>query len=378
MSAQIEAYGRTSDGHEVERVVLEDGLRVELLTYGGLIARLEVPGASGRRDNVVLGLPDLASYESRNPNFGVTVGRYAGRIGGGRFVLDGAEHRLPQNDGDNTLHGGRGFAKRVWRIERADRRAATLAYASADGEEGFPGALETRVTFTVEGLTLRLEYEAASDRATVLNLTNHSYFNLSGEGSGDVLGHLLQVEADRILVVDRHSLPTGALLDITGTPFDFRTPCLVGARIREAHEQIVFGLGYDACFVLRGEGMRTAATVRAAGGRVMRVRTDQPAVQVYSANKLTGALVGPSGRAYRAGDGLCLETQHFPDSPNRPEFPSTVLRPDEAFRSTTEYAFAIDLPHNYTQSGGDISVIDNGGKITVKESAEGPGGCPQL
>jgi aldose 1-epimerase len=296
----------------------------------------------GRRDNVVLGLTDLETYTTRNPNFGATVGRYAGRIGGARFALDGAEYRLPKNEGENCLHGGiRGFAKRVWRIERATASAATLEYTSADGEEGFPGRLRTRVTFTVDGATLRLAYDAEADRPTVLNLTNHSYFNLAGEGSGDVFGHELRIEADRILELDQHSIPTGAMLEVAGTPFDFRAPHPIGARIRVAHEQILFGLGYDACFVLNGAGMRTAAVVREAGsGRVMTVRTDQPSVQLYTANKLTGALAGPSGRVYRSGDGLCLETQHFPDSPNRPGWPSTMLRPGEVFRSTTEYAFA--------------------------------------
>ena len=339
--AQIDSYGHTDDGFEVHRVTLDDGLRAEVLTYGGIIARLEAPDRTGGRANVALGLPDLATYVARNPNFGATIGRYAGRIGGARFVLDGVGYDLPTNEGENCLHGGpRGFAKRVWRLEAASRRAATLAYTSEDGEAGFPGRLETRVTFTVDGTVLRLDYEARSDRTTVLNLTNHCYFNLAGEGAGDVFGHQLQVEADRMLETDRHSIPTGTLLDVAGTPFDFRATRLVGERIREAHPQIVLGLGYDCCFVLRGAGLRRVATVRDSGsGRTMMVRTDQPAVQVYTANKLTGALVGPGGRTYRSGDGICLETQHFPDSPNHSAFPSTVLRPGEVFRSVTEYAF---------------------------------------
>lgn len=342
MDAQIEPYGRTSDGKEVQRIILEGGLRAEILTYGGIIARLDAPDRSGRRENVVLGLTDLETYTTKNPNFGATVGRYAGRIGGARFVLDGAEYRLPKNEGENCLHGGfRGFAKRVWRIEQATASAATLEYTSEDGEEGFPGRLRTRVTFAVDGTTLRLTYEAQTDRPTVLNLTNHSYFNLAGEGSGDVFGHELQIAADGMLELDPQSIPTGAMLDVAGTPFDFRTPQPVGARIRVPHPQILWGLGYDACFVLNGEGMRTAAVVReAVSGRVMTVRTDQSSVQLYTANKLTGALAGPSGRAYRAGDALCLETQRFPDSPNRPLWPSTALRPGEVFRSTTDYAFS--------------------------------------
>ena len=343
MQAQIEHYGRTRSGEAVERVTLADGIRAEVLTYGGIIARLEAPGRDGRRDNVVLGLSTLEDYETRSPSFGATIGRFANRIGGGRFTLDGAEHALAQNEGGNTLHGGReGFGKRVWTIEQADGHAVTLLYVSEDGEEGFPGRLQTRVRFAVEGTTLRLGYTAETDRATVLNLTNHSYFNLAGEGSGDVWGHELHVAADAILELRADSVPTGALLDVTGTPFDFREMRRVGARVRDAHPQIVAGLGYDACFVLRGSGMRVAAVLREGGsGRVMTVRTDQPAVQLYSGNKLTGALVGPSGRCYRSGDGLCLETQHYPDSPNQPGFPAAVLRPGALFRSESEYVFSL-------------------------------------
>ncbi len=343
MQAQIEHYGRTRAGDDVERVMLEAGLRAEVLTYGGIIARLEVPGRDGRRDNVVLGLSTLEDYEMRSPSFGATIGRYANRIADGRFALDGTTYDLPRNEGVNTLHGGvKGFGKRVWTIEAADRASVTLGYASEDGEEGFPGRLQVRVRFAIEETTLRLHYSAETDRPTVLNLTNHSYFNLAGEGSGDVWSHELRVAADRIVELRPDSIPTGALLDVAGTPFDFRQPRLVGSRVREAHPQIVAGLGYDACFQLRGAGMREAAVLREGGsGRVMTVRTDQPAMQLYSANKLTGALVGPSGRTYRSGDGLCFETQHFPDGPNHPAFPSTVLRPGETFRSETEYAFSL-------------------------------------
>ncbi|MDT7952307.1 MAG: aldose epimerase family protein [Acetobacteraceae bacterium] len=342
MQAQIEHYGRTRSGEVVDRITLQDGLRVELLTYGGVIARLMAPGRNGPA-NVVLGLSTLDAYETRSPSFGATIGRYANRIAGARFTLDGTTYELSQNEGDNTLHGGRrGFGKRVWTLEHADRAAATLLYVSQDGEEGFPGRLTLRVRFSIEGTTLRLGYTAETDRPTVLNLTNHSYFNLAGEGSGSVWRHILQIPADQIVELRANGIPTGKLLDVAGTPFDFRTPTDVGARVRDAHPQIIAGLGYDACFVLRGSGMRAAAIVSdESSGRVMTVRTDQPAVQVYSANKLTGALVGPSGRTYRSGDGLCFETQHFPDSPNHPGFPSTVLRPGTLFRSTSEYVFSV-------------------------------------
>ena len=343
MQQQVEQFGRTRDGQPVQRITIEGGIRVDILTYGGIIARLEAPGRDGRRDNVVLGLTSLADYETRSPSFGATIGRYAGRIGGARFSLDGVEYTLPKTEGDNCLHGGiRGFGKRVWSIEDLQPAALTLSYTSLDGEEGFPGTLRTRVRFSVEAMALRLDYTAETDRPTVLNLTNHSYFNLDGEGAGDVFGHELLVDADRIVEVDRASIPTGRLLDVAGTPFDFRAAVPIGACIRQAHEQIVFGLGYDATFILRGAGLRRAVVVRSpASGRVMTVRTDQPAVQVYSGNKLTGALVGPSGRAYRSGDGVALETQHVPDSPNQPEFPSTVLRPGAVFTSVTEYAFTV-------------------------------------
>ena len=348
MQSHIDHYGQTQAGKDVHRVTLEDGIRAEVLTYGGIIARLEVPGREGQRDNVVLGLSTLADYETRSPSFGATIGRYANRIDGGRFTLDGVVHDLSRNEGANTLHGGiDGFGKRVWTIEAADRASVTLGYVSEDGEEGFPGRVQVRVTIAIEGTTLRLAYTAETDRPTVLNLTNHSYFNLAGEGSGDVWGHELRLDADEITELRADGVPTGALLDVAGTPFDFREPRLVGARVREGHPQIVAGLGYDTCFVLRGGaapggGMREAAVLRETGsGRVMTVRTDQPAVQLYSGNRLTGALVGPSGRVYRSGDGLCFETQHYPDSPNQPSFPSTVLRPGEVFRSLSEYVFSV-------------------------------------
>ncbi|MBV8915223.1 MAG: galactose mutarotase [Acetobacteraceae bacterium] len=342
MSSTIEEFGATEDGRNVQLVTLEDGLRAQLLTIGAAIQTLEVPDRAGQPANVVLGLRTAADYAKRSPHFGAVAGRYAGRIRRGRFVLDGAEHQLPQNDGVNSLHGGpAGFGRQVWQIEDADPRSVSLSYLSPDGEAGYPGTLWTRLTYRVEGTTLRLDYEATTDRATVLNLTNHSYFNLAGEGSSDVFAHELQIEADSVLEQDAQSLPTGRMLPVEGTPFDFRTPRRIGERIREAHPQVLFGLGYDQCFVLRGEGLRQIATVKdGRSGRVMVVRTDQPGVQLYTANKLTGALAGLSGRTYRSGDALCLETQHYPDSPNQEAFPSTVLRPGDVFRSRTEYTFS--------------------------------------
>ncbi|GAC1340758.1 MAG: galactose mutarotase [Acetobacteraceae bacterium] len=342
MSALIEDYGRTSDGAAVQRITLEDAIRVTVLTIGAVLERIDVPDRAGRRVNVALGLQDDADgYASRSPHFGAVPGRYAGRIAGARFVLDGVEYRLPANDGPNCLHGGpRGFGRRVWTIEAADRRSVVLTYISEDGEAGFPGRLRTKLTYSVAGGTLQLRFEATTDRPTVLNLTNHSYFNLGGEGSGDVFDHVLQLEADAFLEADAQAIPTGVVRAVDGTPFDFRAPTAIGARIRVADPQILFGGGYDQCWVLRGSGMRRAAGLEnAASGRTLEVWTDQPGLQVYTANKLTGALHGPAGRAYRSGDAVCLETQHFPDSPNRAEFPSTVLRPGDTFRSATDFVF---------------------------------------
>ena len=338
-------YGRLDDGTEVRRCVLEaPGLRVAILTYGGVIASLETPDRAGRMGNVALGLPSLAEYVRRNPYFGALVGRYANRIAGGRFTLDGREVALARNNGGNALHGGlRGFDKRVWDIVAADARRLELAYTSADGEEGYPGTLRVHVAYELDGNALRIGYRAEADAPTVLNLTNHSYWNLGGEGSGTALDHELQIEADHFTPTDPTQIPTGELRAVDGTPFDFRAPTPISTRIRDNDPQLLAGCGYDHNWVLRGGVMdapRLAARLHdPRSGRVMEVLTDQPGVQFYSGNRLDGSLVGPSGRAYRQGDGLALETQHFPDSPNQPGFPSTVLRPGGHFRSATVLRF---------------------------------------
>ena len=342
-----EPYGRLDDGAEVRRCVLEaPGLRVAILTYGGVIASLETPERAGRMANVALGLPSLAEYVRPNPYFGALVGRYANRIAGGRFTLDGQEITLARNNGANALHGGlRGFDKRVWDIVAADARRLELAYASADGEEGYPGTLRVHVTYELDGdNALRIGYRAEADAPTVLNLTNHSYWNLGGEGSGTALDHELMIEADHFTPTDPMQIPTGELRPVDGTPFDFRTPTPIGARIRGNDPQLLTGTGYDHNWVLRGgtDAPRLAARLHdPRSGRVMEVLTDQPGVQFYSGNRLDGSLVGPSGRAYRSGDGVALETQHFPDSPNQPGFPSTVLRPGGRFESATVLRFPV-------------------------------------
>ena len=318
------------------------GLRVAILALGGVIQRLEVPDRDGRFANVVLGLRSPADYAAQGPYFGALIGRYANRIAGGRFTLDGHGYRLATNDGPNSLHGGaHGFDKRTWTVAAAGPRRIDLLLDSPDGEEGYPGALRVRVAYALEGdATLRIDYAAETDAPTVLNLTNHSYWNLAGEGSGTALDHELEIAADHFTPVDATLIPTGELRAVEGTPFDFRAPLPIGARIRDDDPQLRLGQGYDHNWVLRG-GPGAAARLRDPGsGRVLEVLTDQPGLQFYSGNLLDGTLVGPGGRAYRSGDGVALETQHFPDSPNRPAFPSTVLRPGGTFRSTTRLRFS--------------------------------------
>ena len=341
-----ELYGHLDDGTGVRRCILQvPGLRVAILTYGGIVASLEVPNQAGRMGNVVLGLPALADYVRCSPYFGAIVGRYANRIARGRFALDGVEHHLACNDGPNSLHGGvRGFDKRVWDIADAGARNLELAYTSVDGEEGYPGTLRIHAAYELgEDRTLRITYRAETSAPTVLNLSNHTYWNLAGEGSGTALDHELQIEADSFTPVDPTQIPTGEMRKVDGTPFDFRSPTPIGARIRADDRQLLAGRGYDHNWVLRGgvTGVpRLVARVHdPRSGRMLDVSTDQPGLQFYSGNSLDGSLVGPSGRAYRQGDALVLETQHFPDSPNQPDFPSTVLRPGEVFRSTTLLRF---------------------------------------
>jgi aldose 1-epimerase len=331
-------FGTTADGQPVTRHVLaRGGLRVHIIDFGAVITAIEAPDRAGRSANVVLGLDTLAGYETVSPSFGAVVGRYANRIAGGRFSLDGHNYRLPVNEGPNTLHGGdRNFGKHLWRGEGSDGTSLTLARRSPDGEEGFPGNLDVRVRYSLpeDGL-LRIDYEAVTDRPTVLNLTNHSYFNLAGEGTGSVLDHV---------VTDATQVPTGAIRPVAGTPFDFRTPHALGDRIRVGDPQLAFAKGYDHTFVLRGPTgtLRPAATcIDPASGRRLDVATTQPALQLYTGNNLDGTLIGPSGRIYRSGDGICFETQGFPDAPNQPGFPSAVLRPGAVFRAVTTFRFSV-------------------------------------
>jgi len=341
------------EGRLIDRFILANrhGLRVEVITYGGIIRAIWAPDRDGQLANVTLGFADLAGYLDQNdPYFGCIAGRYANRIADGRFRLDGETYQLPTNDGANHLHGGvRGFDKRVWDAEEVREEGAAgmrLARVSPDGEEGYPGTLSAQVTYLLDDENrLRIDYRAESDCPTIINLTNHTYWNLGGEGTGSVEDHVLQLAASRYTPVDASLTPTGELARVEDTPFDFTAPTAIGARIREGHPQLLIGRGYDHNVVLdRTPGdasLIAAATLRDPdSGRTLTIWTTEPGIQFYSGGYLDGTLVGASGRTYRQGDGAALETQHFPDSPNQPDFPSTVLRPGEIYTSTTVFALS--------------------------------------
>ena len=358
MSSSItsRAYGRMPDGRAVTEYTLDNGrgLSLSAINLGGIVTALRVPDRHGQPANIVLGLPSLEEYLKPHPHFGTIVGRFANRIAAGRFTLDGVARQLVLNDGPNSLHGGaKGFGTRFWDIvpltaqEAGGDIAIELRYTSPDGEEGYPGELRATVRYTLSATanTWRIDYSALADRPTVLNLSHHDYFNLAGNAGGSVMDHRLTLPASRYCPVDATLIPTG-LADVAGTPFDFRAGTLIGERIRQGHEQLLLAHGYDHNWVLdRGaahQGLALAARLaHEASGRVMEVHTSEPGVQFYSGNFLDGSLLGSGGASLRQGDGLCLETQHFPDSPNRPDFPSTVMRPSEVFRSATEHRFGI-------------------------------------
>lgn len=344
------AFGKTSDGTPVDLFTLTNakGMVVRITNYGGIITEIHVPDREGRLADVALGFDKLEGYLGNHPYFGAIVGRYANRIAKGRFSLDGESYRLATNDGQNHLHGGvKGFDKKVWKAKPAfnpDQASLELSLESPDGEEGYPGNLSVVVLYTLNNDNeLRIDYTATTDKPTPVNLTSHSYFNLAGEGSGDVLGHEVVLEADSYTPVDTTLIPTGEILPVSGTVFDFTRPQTIGSRIAQ-----VPGAppgGYDHNFVLRNGGttMRTAArVVEPDSGRVLEVSTIEPGLQFYTGNFLDGTIVGKSGKAYEKHAGFCLETQHFPDSPNHPNFPSTILRPGETYRTTTIYRFSTD------------------------------------
>jgi len=349
-SVRSEAWGRTDEG-AVEPWTLTNGrgVLVRILTYGGIIQEVRVPNRHGTFANVALGFDNLADYVAKSPYFGCIVGRYANRIAAGRFTLDGKAYTLPVNSAPNSLHGGtRGFDKHIWRTQvfrHGDDVGLEMRYTSPDGDQGYPGRLDARVRYTVtRNNSIRMDYRATTNKPTVVNLTNHSYWNLRGEGSGTVLGHRLQLNAEHYTPVDADLIPTGAIDRVAGTPMDFRHPHVIGERIRDSFRQLVIGRGYDHNWVLRrsGRGPAPAATLSEPGsGRVLRVVTTEPGIQFYSGNFLDGTLVGTSGHTYHQRDGLALETQHYPDSPNHPRFPSTTLRPGQVYATTTQYEFGV-------------------------------------
>jgi aldose 1-epimerase len=325
------------------------GMEVRVVPYGGIITSIRVPDREGRFDDVVLGYDNADAYVRNNgPHMGAIIGRYGNRIAKGMFTLDGQTFHLALNNGPNHLHGGiKGFDKVLWQAEEfrnADGTGVIFRYTSADGEEGYPGKLDVRVTYTLNDRNeLIVDYSATSDKATPVNLTQHSYFNLAGV-TRDVLDHELTINADRFTPVDETLIPTGTLAPVDGTPFDFRKPIAIGARIGEDHEQLRFGKGYDHNYVINrsGEGLVPAAHVyEPSTGRVLDVSTTEPGVQFYSGNFLDGSITGKSGRTYQQRFGFCLETQHYPDSPNKPDFPSTILRPGSEYKSRTVFAFSV-------------------------------------
>jgi aldose 1-epimerase len=336
-------FGKMPDGTPVEAFTLKNahGLEARVISYGAIVQSLLVPDGKGGTVDVVLGFDTLDEYVKGNPFFGCVVGRYANRIAKGRFTLDGKEYTLATNNGPNHLHGGlRGFDKAVWKATprtTPDGDALELTYVSKDGEEGYPGTLSTTVTYTLtRDDTLKIEYRATTDKPTIVNLSNHSYFNLKGAGSGDILGHEVEISAKRFTPVDATLIPTGDLTAVAGTPFDFTKPHTIGERIAAKDEQIARGGGYDHNFVLDGGGkLAPAARVKdPASGRTLEIQTDQPGVQFYTGNFLTDK-VGKGGKHYGYRQGFCLETQRFPDTPNRPAFPSARLDPGQEYRQTT-------------------------------------------
>jgi aldose 1-epimerase len=344
------AFGKNKDGQPVDLFTLTNarGMVVAITNYGGVVVSIQAPDRNGKFADVVLGFDTFEGYLNNTPFFGALVGRYGNRIAKARFTLDGHEYRLAPNDNGNTLHGGlKGFDKRVWKASDVSTKevpALELAYLSKDGEEGYPGNLSVKVTYSLTpNNELKIDYAASTDKETVLNLTNHSYFNLAGQGEGDILSHLMTINADRFTPVDATLIPTGELKSVAGTPLDFRKPTAIGARIDANDQQIKFGRGYDHNFVLNrkdGALILAARVTEPSSGRVLEVLTTQPGLQFYTGNFLDGSIHGKAGKVYPRRSAFCMETQHFPDSPNHPAFPTTVLKPGEHFQSTTVFRFS--------------------------------------
>ncbi len=344
-------FGTMPDGKAVEAITLRNANGIELtaITYGGIITSLKTPDRSGRTGDIVLGFDSLDGYLKEHPYFGAIIGRYGNRIGKAQFAIDGATYKLAANNGPNHLHGGvKGFDKVLWNAAPAGQNGIVFSRTSPDGEEGYPGTLQVRVTYTLTDKNeLIVDYHATTDKPTPVNLTQHSYFNLRADGTSDILGHQLTINADRYTPVDDTLIPTGALAPVDGTPFDFRKPVAIGERINQDHPQLKNGKGYDHNWVLNGSGsgLRLAARVlEPSTGRTIEVRTTEPGLQFYAGNFLDGTLKGKGGAIYKQRTGFCLETQHFPDSPNKPNFPSTILKSGGTYRSQTVFTFGVDRP----------------------------------
>lgn len=343
-------YGTMPDGKTADVYTLRNasGMIARITNYGGIITELQAPDKNGKFEDVTLGLDSLSSYVKDSPFFGALVGRYGNRIAKGKFTLDGKTYSLPINNMGNALHGGKvGFDKVLWEATPVDgdEPALKLKYTAKDGEEGYPGNLSVEVTYTLQkNDALKIDYQATTDKPTVVNLTNHTYFNLTGGAKRDILDHVVTLNADRFVPVDKTLIPTGKLQPVSGTPFDFTKPTAVGIRINDSTDtQIKYGGGYDHAWVLNGDAnaMKQAATVyEPTSGRVMEVRTTEPAVQFYTGNFLNGKVTGREGKPYGKRYALCLETEHYPDSPNQPSFPTTVLRPGQTYKTTTIYQFS--------------------------------------
>lgn len=344
------AFGSTADGQAVETFTLRNanGLEMRVISLGGIITHLMTPDRTGAMADIVLGFDTIDGYLGQHPFFGAIIGRYGNRIGKARFAIDGQEYTLAANNGPNHLHGGmKGFDKVVWKAEPApstEGQRIVFTRTSPDGEEGYPGNLQVKVTYTLTDRNeLAIDYEATTDKPTHVNLTQHSYFNLAGHNSGDILGHEMTIEADRYTPVDDTLIPTGELAPVDGTPFDFRRSTAIGARINDTtNQQIVFGRGYDHNWVTNGSGFRRIARAyEPKTGRTLDVATTEPGLQFYAGNFLDGSITGKGGAVYAHRTGFCLETQHFPDTPNKPSFPATLLKPGETYRSRTVYTFGV-------------------------------------
>ncbi len=352
MKIEKQLFGQTEDGTPVDLYTLtnNNGMRVQITNYGGIVTSLWVPDKNGNLGDVVLGYDHLDGYLKASPYFGCIVGRYGNRIAKGKFTLNDKTYLLATNNGPNHLHGGvKGFDKVVWQarpIKSSDAVGLELSYLSPDGEEGYPGNLSAKVTYTLTNdNALHIDYEATTDQPTICNLTHHSYFNLKDAGASPILDHELMLDADYFTPVDETLIPTGELRPVEGTPFDFRHPTAIGARINADDQQLKFGLGYDHNFVLNGtmgELRMVGKLSEATTGRVMEIWTTEPGIQFYSGNFLDGSIIGKNGTVYYHRHGLCLETQHYPDSPNHLNFPSTVLNPGEKYQTTTVYRFSIE------------------------------------